>query len=206
MTAKCFKWHRLLRFAEAANNLCRVSWAKCASRGLTSVIAWLAAPTLPSMFSSSSINASTLSASDMHCWTRSSLTYLPPAGSVCMGISPSSLSMLSSGIRPCRQQEKQKSCLTESANIFPLLPSSNMEENVGKAFVSTWLSAWVMQNSGVSGGNNDVERADKSKGILLMRNDRRTIVVWGDSFRNIALARTSNEDVISSIHVVWISP
>ncbi len=85
--------------------------------------------------------------------------------------------MLSSGIRPCRQHEKQKSCLTESENISPALVSSNIEEKVGKALVSTWLRASVMHNSGLRDGNIGADIMDISNGTLLIRNERRRNVV-----------------------------
>ena len=54
-----------------------------------------------------------------------------------------------------------------------LLDSSNSVDKVGNALVSTWLRASVMQYSEVSGGKNDAESVVRSRGTLLIKNDRR---------------------------------
>jgi hypothetical protein len=123
-----------------------------------------------------------------------------------MGTSPSSDSILVSAIKPCKQHAKQKSCLTESENRLLVLDSSNIFENVGKALVSTWLKASVMQYSEVSGGNIEAESVDRRRGILLIRNDLRIVVVWAFSLRKVALARMSKAARIRSTIVDWISP
>ena len=77
--------------------------------------------------------------------------------------------MLDSGIKPCKQQAKQKSCRTVSVKEFWLLALSNMPDKVGKALVSTWLNASVMQNWAVKGGNIEDDSVASSKGSLLIR-------------------------------------
>jgi hypothetical protein len=62
-----------------------------------------------------------------------------------------------------------------------------------------------MQGSGLSGGNIEVERTERSSGTLLLRNERRIVVVWIFSFRKVALANMSKDDRINSMHVVCIS-
>ena len=109
--------------------------------------------------------------------------------------------MLDSSSKPCKQQAKQKSCRTESENMLLLLDSSNSVESVGKALVSTWLRASVMQYSEVSGGKNDAERVVRSKGTLLIKNDRRMVAVCPRSVRDVAFARISNEARIRSMAV-----
>jgi hypothetical protein len=94
-----------------------------------------------------------------------------------MGISPSSVSILDSSSSPRKQHAKQKSWRTESANI--LLVSIR----VGKTLVSTRLRASVMQYSEVSGGKNDAERVEIKRGTLLIRNERRMVIVSFFSFR-----------------------
>ena len=76
-----------------------------------------------------------------------------------------------------------------------------MLDRVGKALVSTWLSASVIQYSTVNGGKSDVESVAKRRGILLMRKDLRMVVACCFSFRNVALARTSNVPRIRSMIV-----
>jgi hypothetical protein len=66
-----------------------------------------------------------------------------------------------------------------------------MFDSVGKAVVSTWLRASVMQYSAVSGGKRDEESVARRSGILLMRNDRRIVVDWTFSLRKVAFARIS---------------
>lgn len=58
-----------------------------------------------------------------------------------------------------------------------LLDSSKSVDKVGNAFVSTRSRAAVMQYSDVRGGKNEADRVVMSKGTLLMRNDRRRVVV-----------------------------
>ena len=81
-----------------------------------------------------------------------------------------------------------------------------MFDSVGKALVSTWLKASVMQYSEVSAGKSEGESVDRRRGILLMRNDLRIVVVWAFSLRKVALARTSKAARIRSTIVDWISP
>jgi len=110
--------------------------------------------------------------------------------------------MLVSSIKPCRQHAKQKSCRTESENmLFVVLDSSNIPDNVGKALVSTWPNASVIQYSDVRGGNNDAESVARRRGILLIRNDLRIVIDWARSFRNVAFASTSKAARIRSIKV-----
>lgn len=90
--------------------------------------------------------------------------------------------------------------------LLALLDSSNMFDRVGNAVVSTLPSACVMQYSDVSGGKSCEHRVVSITGILLIRNDRRTIVVWGFSLRKVAFARISNAARIRSIIVVSRSP
>ena len=123
-----------------------------------------------------------------------------------MGISPSRLSMLDSGIKPCKQQAKQKSCRTESENMLLVLDSSNMFDKVGNALVSTWDRASVMQYSEVRGGKSDAESVDRRSGILLTRKERRIVVAWRVSFRKFALARISNAARTRSTIVDCMSP
>ena len=59
-----------------------------------------------------------------------------------------------------------------------------------------------MQYSEVSGGKYDAERVDMSRGSLLMRNERRMVVVWAGSLRKVAFARTSKDARMRSIVVV----
>jgi hypothetical protein len=151
------------------------------------------------MRSNSSINPSALSGSDKHCCTKSSLIYLPPAGKLCIGISPSKVSMLDSAIKPCKQHAKQKSCRTESENILLVLESSNILDRVGNAFVSTWLKASVIQYSDVRGENSDAESVARRIGILLTRNDLRIVMDWARSFRNVAFANMSKAARVRSI-------
>lgn len=79
-------------------------------------------------------------------------------------------------------------------------------ESVGKALVSTWLRASVMQYSEVSPGKNDPERVVSNRGTLLIKNDRSMVVVCTPSPRDVAFARTSNEARIRSIAVDRTSP
>jgi hypothetical protein len=87
-----------------------------------------------------------------------------------------------------------------------LLDSSNSVDKVGKALVSTWLRASVMQYSEVSGGKNDAESVVRSRGTLLIKNDRRIVVVCPRSVRDVAFARISKEARIRSVAVDWRSP
>lgn len=87
-----------------------------------------------------------------------------------------------------------------------LLDSSNSVDSVGKAFVSTRLRAAVMQYSDVRGGKNDADRVVRSKGTLLVRNDRRMAVVCAGSLCSLALANMSKEARIRSMVVVCTSP
>jgi hypothetical protein len=57
----------------------------------------------------------------------------------------------------------------------------------------------VIQYSGVRGGKNDAERVARSRGTLLMRNERRMVVVCACSFRNLAFARMSKDARIRSM-------
>lgn len=114
--------------------------------------------------------------------------------------------MLDSGIKPCKQQAKQKSCLTESENMSVLLDSANKVESVGNALVSTRLNASVIQNSEVRGGKKDAASVETSNGTLLIKNDRSIVVVCCPSFRKVALAKTSNDASIRSTVVDWTSP
>lgn len=77
---------------------------------------------------------------------------------------------------------------------------------MGNAFVSTRLSAAVMQNSDVRGGKNDAERAVRSRGTLLIRNERRRVVVCTASLCSFALAKMSKDARIRSIAVDCTSP
>jgi hypothetical protein len=79
-----------------------------------------------------------------------------------------------------------------------VLDSSNIFDRVGKAFVSTWLRASVIQYSDVRGGNSDAESVARSKGILLIRNDLRIVIDWARSFRNVAFASISKAARIRS--------
>jgi hypothetical protein len=63
-----------------------------------------------------------------------------------------------------------------------------------------------MQYSEVSGGKSEGESVDRRRGILLMRNDLRIVVVWAFSLRKVALARTSKAARTRSTIVDWISP
>lgn len=87
-----------------------------------------------------------------------------------------------------------------------VLDSSNSVDRVGKAFVSTWLRASVMQYSEVSGGKNDAESVVRSSGTLLIKNDRRIVVVCPRSVRDVAFARMSKEARIRSMAVDCTSP
>jgi hypothetical protein len=81
-----------------------------------------------------------------------------------------------------------------------------MLERVGKAVVSTWLRASVMQYSDVSGGKRDAESVASKRGILLIRNDLRIVADWAFSFLKVALARISKAARIRSTMVDRISP
>jgi hypothetical protein len=72
--------------------------------------------------------------------------------------------------------------------------------------VSTWLSASVTQCSGVRGGKSDEESVARSSGILLIKNDRRMVVDWALSLRNVAFARISKAARMRSTIVCWMSP
>lgn len=87
-----------------------------------------------------------------------------------------------------------------------LLDSSNNVESVGNAFVSTRLRAAVIQYSDVSGGKNDREREVRSRGTLLLRNDRRRVVVCTGSLCSFAFAKMSKDARIRSIVVDCTSP
>jgi hypothetical protein len=108
--------------------------------------------------------------------------------------------MLASSNKPCRQHAKQKSCLTESANM------AFVSARVGKALVSTRLRASVIQYSEVRGGKNDAESVERRRGILLIRKERRAVMESFFSFRKVALANTSKEARIRSIAVLCRSP
>ena len=82
-----------------------------------------------------------------------------------------------------------------------MLNSSNIPDRVGKALVSTWLNASVIQYSEVRGGNNDAERVARRSGILLIRNDLRMVMNAARSFRNVAFASISKAARIRSIMV-----
>jgi hypothetical protein len=82
-----------------------------------------------------------------------------------------------------------------------VLNSSNIPDRVGKALVSTWLNASVIQYSEVRGGNNDGERVARRSGILLIRNDLRMVMNAARSFRNVAFASISKAARIRSIIV-----
>jgi hypothetical protein len=81
-----------------------------------------------------------------------------------------------------------------------------MADRVGKAFVSTWASASVIQYWGVRGANIESAKVASNNGSLLIRYDRSRCPVFWPSFRKTALARTSKEARIRSIVVFWISP
>ena len=87
-----------------------------------------------------------------------------------------------------------------------LLDTSNRVDRVGKAFVSTRLRAAVIQYSDVRGGKNDADRPVRSKGTLLIRNERRIVVVCARSLCSFALAKMSKEASIRSMVVDCISP
>ncbi len=87
-----------------------------------------------------------------------------------------------------------------------MLDSSNNVESVGKALVSTWLRASVMQYSGVSGGYNDAERVVRSRGTLFIKKDLSIVVVCPRSVRDVALARMSKEARIKSMAADCTSP
>jgi hypothetical protein len=172
----------------------------------TSTSAWEAAPTFPSIFSSSPTRACILSESDRHSPTSRSFMYLPREGNEEYGVSPRMTSTLLSGRRPWRQQAQQNSSRTESVKGLLFLLSSNIEDKVGKAFVSTLRRASVMQYSGVKGGNICLLRLEMSRGSLFIRYDLRRCVAFGPSFRKTALARTSNDARMRSMVADCTSP
>ena len=63
-----------------------------------------------------------------------------------------------------------------------------------------------MQYSDVRGGKNDADRVVRSRGTLLIRKERRRVVVCADSLCSFALARMSKDARIRSIAVDWTSP
>lgn len=64
----------------------------------------------------------------------------------------------------------------------------------------------MTQYSDVRGGKSDDERLTRRSGTLLMRNDRRIVIVCALSFRKVEFARTSKAARIRSIIVCRMSP
>ena len=161
-------------------------------------------PALPSIFSSSPTSSSNLPGVALHCATRSVLTYLPAFGRLCIGTSPRIDSIDCSRMRLWRAQAKRNS--TRASCNMPLLLSISYPCTLyGSVEGSIRLSASVMHTSIVNGKNINVEYGTRSKGSLLVKNERYIIIEAFDSVRLIEFASTSKAAVISSVTRLGIS-
>ena len=114
-----------------------------------------------------------------------------------MGTSPKIVSIDDSGIKPCNAHANRNSCRA-SDKIPVMLKGSKFWAENGSPDGSSRLSASVMQDSMVKGGNIRLESDPKNTGSLLLMNERYMFMEPCGSVLLTAFARTSNEAAIKS--------